>query len=258
MFVMANDPVGGFWNRTIGLGVTDPLTAEQLGQITSFATTAGAGLQVIQVAPGAQPLEWPDELAAIGAVPSATWVKFVGRPPLAYEGETSLRISKLGDGHEADYGRVMCRVRDALGVAAAGLVRGVSRPELTPYGAFDGDEPRPSLAVGRRRPPRCAVPPPCRPRGQGAQVRSWADALPTPGGRCNTSADTGSESPTTPTRRCTTCAASALPRAYTRTNYIWRAPRPEVHNDTRVVMLGAWISNGSCSPPPPAGPEAGR
>jgi hypothetical protein len=229
VFVMANDPVGGFWNRTIGLGVTDPLTAEQLGQITSFATTAGAGLQVIQVAPGAQPLEWPDELAAIGAVPSATWVKFVGRPPLAYEGETSLRISKLGDGHEADYGRVMCMGFEMPleSPLPTWFEEVFHAPNWTPYGAFDGDElvAVASLWVDGDLAALCGAATLPSARGQGAQGalmgRRLADAW--AAGAQHIGSETGSESPDHPNPSLHNMRRVGLTEAYTRTNYIWRA-----------------------------------
>jgi GNAT superfamily N-acetyltransferase len=75
--VMRNDPLGGVWNRAIGLGLERPLTEEALDQVIAFAQDEGAPCLVVQVAPYAEPTDWPLLLESRGLTPSATWAKLV-------------------------------------------------------------------------------------------------------------------------------------------------------------------------------------
>ena len=41
--VMANDPTPGFWNRTIGLGLDEPVTAGVVDEVLAFVREQWAG-----------------------------------------------------------------------------------------------------------------------------------------------------------------------------------------------------------------------
>lgn len=143
--VMAHDPTGGFWNRTIGLGITEPLTAAVLDEVLGFVRGHGGQVAVLQVAPGADPHDWPDLLAAAGATPGSTWVKFAGRTDLDLpEVSTDLRVDVLQPEQGAEYARVMCLGFDMpLDSPLPGWfarLPGHRDTGLTTYGAWDGDE----------------------------------------------------------------------------------------------------------------------
>src|SRR3954471_13956385 len=62
VLVMAEDPTGGFWNRTIGMGVTEPLSPEVVAAIHAVVRRHGGQGTVFQVAPEAEPDWWEDLL----------------------------------------------------------------------------------------------------------------------------------------------------------------------------------------------------
>lgn len=228
VFVMAHDPTGGYWNRTIGLGVTEPVTSDLVARATSFAADAGFAQQVIQVAPAATPVGWEDILTAAGAQPSATWVKFCGHPPLTYDGHTELRVERLRPGHEEEYADVLCR---GFGMPVESPLPQWFREVFhadgwTPYGVFDGDRmvTASSLWVQDDLAALCGAATLPEDRGRGAQgalmglrlADAWA------AGATRIGTETGSETPDDPNPSLHNMRRVGLTELYERRNWIWR------------------------------------
>lgn len=106
--VMAHDPTGGYWNRVLGLGIDQPLTDEVVEEVAAFGRAHGAPLLCVQLAPGADPVGWPDVLGRHGLTPSASWVKFVAAGGFRVEATTGVSIERIGPERGGDFARVMC------------------------------------------------------------------------------------------------------------------------------------------------------
>ena len=65
----------GFFNRVIGLGITEPATEADVEAASAFFGTVGVTQSVIHLAPGARPAELERWLQARGYVSGARWIK---------------------------------------------------------------------------------------------------------------------------------------------------------------------------------------
>lgn len=227
--VAANDPTGGFWNRCIGLGQTEPVTAQVLDEAIAFARDHDAPVMVFQVP---DQVEGWDELATErGLMGSATWVKFMGPTPAIAEAPTDLRIERI-DPHDADQTREFARVQ----VDAFEMPRGLmeewcadlaGRPDWPAFAAYDGDR-MVAIAqlyvhgdtghlVGAGTLPEA--------RGRGAQLalmKARVDEAVAQGCRWIGS-ETGAESPESPNPSLHNMRRIGLVELYERRNWIWRA-----------------------------------
>lgn len=226
--VVANDPTGGFWNRAIGLGVTEPITEEVLDEVLAFAGDHGAPLMCLQVAPEADPSGWQELFAARGIVPSASWVKFAGPPSTAHAARTDLRIEALDESHGSGFADVMCQ---GFGMPTSNGLPGwfASLPGAagwTTYGAFEGDQlvAVAALYCENGIGTLCGAATLPSHRGRGAQAvlmtRRIEDAA-AQGCRWVTT-ETGTESPESPNPSLHNMRRLGLSELYERQNWIWR------------------------------------
>lgn len=105
--LMTHDPVGGYWNKAIGLGLDLPLTPEIVDEVLRLATERAVPALTFQVAPHARPDDWPRLLEERGLTPGSPFVKYFGPIPDPGPDHTDLRIDRLGADHAAEYGRVI-------------------------------------------------------------------------------------------------------------------------------------------------------
>lgn len=141
--VMAGDPTGGYWNKALGFGVTEPVTEDLVAHLVDLYASSGAPALSLQVAPAVLPDGWDDVCARHGIVGGSVWAKLL-RPagaPVA-PAATDLRIGTIGH-DDADAGaRVfaagfgMPPEPHLLSMFAAA---GASGRGFTSYGAWDGD-----------------------------------------------------------------------------------------------------------------------
>lgn len=138
--VAAHDPTGGFWNRCIALGVTEPITDGIVEDVVAFSSDHGAPAMCLQVAPAARPEGWRELLAGHGLVPGSTWVKFMGPLPDIAPVGTDLRVGPL-DPADAEQAA-------AVVVAGFGMPPGLmtewcldqlTRPGWAAFAAWDHD-----------------------------------------------------------------------------------------------------------------------
>ncbi len=97
VLVMAKDPTGGYWNKALGFGVSEPFTGDLAVEVVDRYRTAASPVGVLQVAPDALPQDWDDVCGRLGIVAASTWVKLL-RPvsPPAAEPSTDLRVGPAG------------------------------------------------------------------------------------------------------------------------------------------------------------------
>lgn len=105
--LMTHDPVGGYWNKAIGLGLDLPLTPEIVDEILRLATERAVPALAFQVAPHARPADWPLLLEARGLLPGSLFVKYFGPIPDPGPDHTDLRVCRLGVDHATEYARVI-------------------------------------------------------------------------------------------------------------------------------------------------------
>lgn len=142
--VMAGDPTGGYWNKALGFGVTEPVTEDLVAHLVDLYATAGAPAMCLQVAPAVLPDDWDDVCARHGVVAGDVWAKLLrpaGAPTAS--SSTDLRVGLVGAADSDAYARVLAAgfgmppeppLLSMFARAAAGG-RGFSA-----YGAWDGDE----------------------------------------------------------------------------------------------------------------------
>jgi GNAT superfamily N-acetyltransferase len=231
--VMANDPTGAFFNVAVGLGQSEPVTPAVVEEVLAFATEAGAPALIFQIAPAADPGEWPELLTANGIAPSRSWVKFAARQSAAPAYETDLRLARIGPEQAEQFARLF--VAGFEMPAGEGLEEWlVEMPTWTDhgfvtYGAWDGPElvaaatlflgPHSAVLAGAATLPAY--------RGRGAQSALMSvrisDALGT-GAEWITS-ETGAETPDSPNPSLHNMRRLGLGEQYERTNWIWRPPQ---------------------------------
>ncbi|MEE6260690.1 GNAT family N-acetyltransferase [Plantactinospora sonchi] len=102
-----DDPMGGFWNRALGLGLTEPVTARLIGEIVDFHRANGSPSATIQIAPEVLPSDWDEITARYGLTVGGTWVKLAGsiddlRPDDTRPGTPDLPADRPGPGPRTD------------------------------------------------------------------------------------------------------------------------------------------------------------
>jgi GNAT superfamily N-acetyltransferase len=86
-----------FWNKAIGLGVTEPVDAELVAELIAFNRSQGNTQTVIQIAPGNLPPDWEALCERFGIQGGSVWAKLVCRPSAFSAGHTALSVQPLED-----------------------------------------------------------------------------------------------------------------------------------------------------------------
>lgn len=142
--VMARDPTGGYWNKALGFGVTEPVTEQLVAELVELYASAGTPSLCLQVAPAALPEDWDDICARHGILGESTWAKLL-RPAAtpATPARTDLRIGRVETRDADAYARVLAAgfgmppEPHLLSMFAAAASGGTG---FTAYGAWDGDD----------------------------------------------------------------------------------------------------------------------
>jgi GNAT superfamily N-acetyltransferase len=131
----------GFFNRTIGLGIEQPVTAADLDAVVAFYDRLGRSTSVVQVAPQARPPGATEWLAARGFAAGRRWAKLwrpVGEP---LEAATSLRIEPdVGQAQRPAFERVLTAAFEFPPIIAPMASAPIGRPGWTHFIGYDGDE----------------------------------------------------------------------------------------------------------------------
>ncbi|MDH2425421.1 GNAT family N-acetyltransferase [Sphaerisporangium sp. TRM90804] len=71
---MRNDPTG-YWNKALGFGITEPVTADLVAEVCDFFRSRGVPGAVVQIAPSVLPADWDEIRAKYGLFEGSSWVK---------------------------------------------------------------------------------------------------------------------------------------------------------------------------------------
>ena len=111
---MRNDPSGGYWNKALGFGTTEPFTVQTLDRVLDFYREQGVDQAVLQLVPSVLPAGFDEIAAARGLEAGSTWVKLAARPGDVAAAQTRLRVGPGAGRRGAALGRRAAhRVRHA-------------------------------------------------------------------------------------------------------------------------------------------------
>lgn len=125
-------------NRVVGLGVEVPARMETVDAAEARFRALGAKRFMVPLAPGAEPADLADRLAARGFYRHNHWIRLVREaadPPVA---STDLRVAPLGAAQAAEFGRLEAEAFGHPPEIAAWHAALVGRDGWNFYGAFDG------------------------------------------------------------------------------------------------------------------------
>ncbi|MEV4754934.1 GNAT family N-acetyltransferase [Micromonospora sp. NPDC049559] len=138
---MRADPSGGYWCKSLGIGLTEPVTAPLIGEIVDFHREHGSPMATLQIAPEALPADWDEIRAAYGIAEGGCWVKLAAPVEDVTPGRTDLRVGPVGPADAREWATLIC---DTFGMSDEWLSRMVAatveHPHFRPFAAWDGDE----------------------------------------------------------------------------------------------------------------------
>jgi len=106
VLAMGADPTGGYWNKALGFGITEPVTDDLVAAVLDVYRASGSAAAVLQLAPSVLPDDWDDICARHGIVPGSVWAKLLRHAgvPVA-PASTDLRVDRLRPG-DVDAGQI--------------------------------------------------------------------------------------------------------------------------------------------------------
>lgn len=138
---MRNDPSGGYWNKALGFGTTEPFTVQTLDRVLDFYREQGVDQAVLQLVPSVLPAGFDEVAAARGLEPGSTWVKLAARPGDVAAAQTRLRVAPVSAAEARRWADVLL---SGFGMPTGGLTdmlaATVGQPAWRPYGAWDDGE----------------------------------------------------------------------------------------------------------------------
>jgi GNAT superfamily N-acetyltransferase len=138
---MRHDPTGGYWNKALGFGFAEPVTAKTIAEVCDFYREQGRRQATLQIAPDRLPDDWDGIRAAQGITPGSYWVQLAREVTDFPEVETTLRITEVDTGRAARWASTLLR---GFGMPEQGLTEmmaaTVAQPDFRAYAAWDGDE----------------------------------------------------------------------------------------------------------------------
>jgi GNAT superfamily N-acetyltransferase len=137
----------GFFNRVVGLGVTQPATEDDVEAASRFFIDLGLTRSVIHAAPLAQPPELTSWLNARGYTPSALWVKLWHDFRELERPNPALRIERIDADQTRPWGDVVMAAFGMPDPIRPMVIATIGRPGWTHYIGFEGDTPVSAAAV---------------------------------------------------------------------------------------------------------------
>lgn len=145
VLVMRRD-VTEFWNKALGFGFDEPVTAELIGRVCEFYREHDAPMAVLQLAPAVLPDDWDDIRARYGLEPGGAVVKSTHDLVSIDPPKTDLRVGEVDVDDARQWASMLL---SAFGMPEEGLREmigaAVGSPGFRCYAAWDGAE---IVAVG--------------------------------------------------------------------------------------------------------------
>lgn len=141
VLAMREDPVG-YWNKALGFGISEPVTANLIHEIFEFYRAHGVTAAVLQIAPAFLPPDWDDIRAIHGITAGSTWVKLgAAVDEVRVDVSTRLRVGPVRQGNAEQWAST---VLHGFGMwderLARMLTAGAMHHGCQPYAAWDGDD----------------------------------------------------------------------------------------------------------------------
>lgn len=227
VLAMAKDPSGGYWNKALGFGISEPVTDAVIGDVLDCYRASGSPTAVLQIAPAALPAEWDHICARHGLVAGNKWVKLLRPPDPAVPATTAFRIEPLPASAAREWADVMLQgfgmPRGALTAMFAGAV--TADPAFHPFAVWDGDRMvgAGNLHIKDRRAAFCGVATLPEARNRGAQSALFAARVEVAraAGVRVLSAETWKPAPGTSNPSLNNMIRAGFKPVYDRTNWLW-------------------------------------
>ncbi|MCV7420280.1 GNAT family N-acetyltransferase [Mycobacterium yunnanensis] len=134
--------VTGYWNKALGFGVTEPVTAELVADVADFYRVQNAPGAILQIAPSLLPEDWSEIRRRHGLTPTSPWIKLVGDiGDVATHHHTDLSVRAVDP---VDYPLWSSTVLRGFGMPTDGLAdmfaAALTHPGFRPFAAWDGDD----------------------------------------------------------------------------------------------------------------------
>lgn len=134
--------VTGYWNKALGFGVSEPVTAELVDEVVAFYLAEQTPGAVIQIAPHLLPQDWPEIAGRHGLTPTSPWIKLAGAiDDVQTSHTTDLSIRAVDP---LDLPRWASTTLRGFGMPTVGLAdmmaEAATQPGFRPFAAWDGDD----------------------------------------------------------------------------------------------------------------------
>lgn len=226
---MREDPTGGYWNKALGFGVTEPVTGDVLDAVLDVYRANRSTVACLQLAPSVLPEDWADLCGARGIEAGSLWVKLLRDPAPPKPARTDLEVRPVAPEEAREWARVYCAGFGMPEGLLVDLFAGmVDDPDFHMLGVWDGPRLVSSgnVHVKDGRAAFCGVATLEADRGRGAQsalferrVRIAREA-----GARVLSAETWAEGPGQHNPSLANMVRAGFRVVYERRNWVWRAP----------------------------------
>ncbi|MFI6759304.1 hypothetical protein ACIBF5_09190 [Micromonospora sp. NPDC050417] len=130
----------GNLHKTLGLGLTEPVTETLIGEVIDWHRSYGSTALRIQIAPEALPSNW-DEICAVHGLTGGRWsVKLAGEVDAIVPRTTDLRVAPVTSTQAGQWASLMADVFGMPELFAVASTASVGLPAFRGYAAWDGDE----------------------------------------------------------------------------------------------------------------------
>lgn len=227
---MGNDPTGGYWNKALGFGISEPVTDAVIGDVLDCYRASGSPSAVIQIAPAALPADWDNICARHGLVADNAWVKLLRPPETAAPSTTDFRVDPVEDSAALEWADVMLKGFGMPSAALTALFAGVvtADPAFHPFAVWDADRmvAAGNLHIKDARAAFCGVATLPEARNRGAQSALFAARveMARSAGVRVLSAETWKPPPGMSNPSLNNMIRAGFRPVYDRTNWLWRQP----------------------------------
>ncbi|RKR89562.1 hypothetical protein BDK92_3917 [Micromonospora pisi] len=130
----------GNLHKTLGLGLTEPVTGQLIGEVIDWHREYGSTALRIQIAPEALPSNWDEICAVHGLTAGRSTVKLAGEVDAIQPGTTDLRVAPITPAQAGQWASLTSDVFGMPEPFAKAATASAGQPDFHPYAAWDGDE----------------------------------------------------------------------------------------------------------------------
>jgi ribosomal protein S18 acetylase RimI-like enzyme len=229
VLAMRHDPAGGYWNKALGFGVSEPFTAQVARTVVDLWREHGTTAGSLQVAPSALPPDWSEIAARLGLTPGSVWVKLLRPASAAPSAATDLRVGPVTEEHALEWADVFCTgFGMPVGPLSRMLAAVVGRDGFHPLAAWAGERvvAGANLFLSGDRASFCGAATLPEARGRGAQSRFFVERVETArrAGCRVMVAETWAEGDGQHNPSLHNLRRAGFQDLYLRQNWVWRAP----------------------------------